>query len=375
MRMPVPTIAAILLLSVSCTEKVKPGSIEVKREVVTGVTLEQIIQSQVDLAYETAGTVSPLRVSVIGARTMGTVISMKVNEGDRVSQGQELVALDDRDLAQRVAAAEYGYREATKALEEAEQNRRLAGVTYGRYRNLFDDKVISEQEMDQVETQKKVADLGYERAREAVSRVQAQLEEVKINRAFTRIVAPHAGLIASKKTDQGSLAAPGSPLLILEDTSRYRVEAPVDQRIAPLVRVGMPVVVVLSSEGRRITGSIGEIVPVVDPVTRSFFVKVDVKDGSLRSGLYARVLIPEGRRQALLVPKAAIVEKGQLTGVYVVDDQGVMTYRMVRAGRSFGDRVELLSGVRDGETIAVAGLEKAIDGGMVKRPQQGHTGG
>jgi RND family efflux transporter MFP subunit len=375
MRTLLPIIAAILLLSVSCTERVKPGSIEVKREVVTGVTLEKVSPSQVDLAYETAGTVNALRVSVIGSRTMGTIISMKVKEGDRVGQGQELVALDDRDLAQRVAAAEYGYREATKALEEAEQNRRLAGVTYGRYRNLFDDKVISAQEMDQVETQKKVADLGYERAKEAVRRVQAQLEEVKINRGFARIVAPHAGLIAAKKADQGSLAAPGSPLLVLEDTSRYRVEAPVDQRMAPLVRVGMPVVVLLPPDGKRITGSVGEIVPVVDPATRSFLIKIDAKDGSLRSGLYVRVLIPAGRKEVLLVPKSAIVEKGQLTGVYVVDDRGVMTYRMVRAGRSFGNRVELLSGVRADEAIAVAGLENAVDGGMVKRLQEGRPRG
>ena len=141
--------------------------------------------------------------------------------------------LDDRDLAARVSAAEYGYKESLKALEEADQNRHLADVTFGRYRNLFKDKVISGQEMDQVETQKRVADLGYERTREATNRVRAQLEEARITREFTRIVAPHDGLITGKKTDQGSLAAPGSPLLVLEDTSRYRVEAPVDQRMAP----------------------------------------------------------------------------------------------------------------------------------------------
>lgn len=375
MRTLLPVIAGLLFLSASCTEKVKPGSVEVKREIVTGVNLAKVSPSEVDSFYESSGTVTAKTVSVIGARTMGTVISMKVKEGDRVSQGQELVVLDNRDLAQRVAAAEYGYREALKALEEAEQNRRLAVVTYGRYRNLFDDKVISAQEMDQVETQKSVADLGCERAKEAVNRVMAQLEEVKINKGFARIVAPHAGFISAKKTNRGSMAAPGSPLLVLEDTSRYRVEAPVDQRMTPLVKVGMPVVVVLPPDGKRVTGSIGEIVPAIDPATRSFLVKIDVKDGSLRSGLYVKAFIPEGRRQALLVPKAAIVEKGQLTGVYVVDDQGVMTYRLVRVGRGFGDRVELLSGVKDGETVAVGGLENAVDGGVVKRSQEGRTNG
>ena len=372
MKRLLPLIMGISLLLISCTDKVKPGSIEVKRESVTGVTLAKASCPTVDAFYETSGTVAARTVSVVGARTMGTVISVKVREGDRVKEGQELIVLDDRDLAQKVAAAEHGYNEAHKALEEAEQNKHLAGVTYNRYKNLFDDKIITGQEMDQTETRKKVADLEYERAEEAVNRVRAQLEEVRITRSFTRIVAPHNGLIVEKKIDLGSLAAPGSPLLVLEDTSNYRVEAALDQGIVPFVRVGAPVVVILPPGEKRITATIGEIVPTIDPATRSFTVKIDVKDPSLRSGLYVKVLVPQGKRQGLLVPQSAIVEKGQLTGVYVVDDRGVMTYRMVRAGRTYGDRVELLSGVRDGETIAIAGLDKAIDGGMVSLSKEGH---
>jgi|WetSurMetagenome_2_1015567.scaffolds.fasta_scaffold30131_2 RND family efflux transporter MFP subunit len=368
-------IVAILILTASCTEKVKPGAVEVKREVVTGVTLVKVLRSHADSYYETSGTVVAKTTSVIGARTMGTVISMKVREGDRVGQGQELVALDDQDLAQKVVAAEYGHKEAQKALQEAEQNRRLASITYDRYKNLFDDKVISQQEMDQVETQRKVADLGYERAQEAANRVRAQLEEARIYRGFTRIVAPHAGLITTKKTEQGSLAAPGSPLLVLEDTSRYTVEAPVDQRMANLMKIGASVVILLPPDGRKVPGRVSEIMPAIDPGTRSFLVKIGLTDPSLRSGLYVRVLVPEGRKQTFLIPKTAIIEKGQLAGVYVVDDRGVMTYRMVRTGRSYGDRVEMLSGLRDGETIAVTGLEKAVDGGVVKESKSGGTDG
>jgi RND family efflux transporter MFP subunit len=361
----------LLLLPLSCGDKVKPGLVETKRPVVSGVRLERVSLSDVESFYEASGTVAAKTVSVIGARTMGTVLSVKVKEGDRVGRGQELLVLDDRDLAQKVAAAEHGYREALKGLDAAEQGKRLANITYGRYKNLFDEKIISGQEMDQVETQKKVADLEYERAREATSRVGAQLEEVKINRGFTRVVAPHSGLIAGRKIDRGSLAAPGTPLIILEDTSQYRVEAPVDQRMAGLVRVGMPVVVSLPPDDRRIEGSIGEIVPAIEPATRSFLVKIDVKDPALRSGLYGRVFIAGEKKRTLLVPRRAIVEKGQLAGVYVVDDQGVMTYRIVRTGKGLGDRVEVLSGLRDGEAIAVAGLEKAIDGGLVRRQKEG----
>jgi RND family efflux transporter MFP subunit len=359
------SLFAVMLLLAGCGEKVKPGPVETRRQGITGVTLTKVAPSEVDLLCETSGTVVAKAASVIGARTMGTVMSIKVKEGDRVIQGQDLAAIDDRDLAQRVAAAEYGYREAQKALEEAEQNRRLASLTYDRYKNLFDDKVITPQEMDQVESQWRVANLGYERTKEVVNRVQAQLEETKIGKGFAHVLAPHAGVITSKKMEQGSLAVPGSTLFVLEDTSVYRAEAPVDQRMAPSLKVGMPVVVLLPT-GKQVTGTVGEIVPAIDPSTRSFIAKISIKDPSLRSGLYVKVLIPDGKSSSLLVPRSAVVEKGQLTGVYVVDGQNVMTYRLVRTGRAFGDRLEVLSGLRSGENIVTGGVEKAIDGGKVQ---------
>ena len=162
-------LGIFLLLAVSCREKVQPGTVEVKRQAVSGVTLAAVPLREVESFYETAGTVKAKAVSVIAARTTGAVLFVKVKEGDRVSPGQELVVLDDRDMAQKVAAAQAGYREALKALDEARQHMSLADITYRRYRNLFDEKVISREEMDQVETRKKVAGLGYERTEEMVN--------------------------------------------------------------------------------------------------------------------------------------------------------------------------------------------------------------
>ncbi len=334
----IPVLGVILLLAVSCKGKVQPGTVEVKRQTVSGVTLAAVPLRKVESFYETSGTVKAKAVSIIAARTMGAVVSVKVREGDRVKAGQELLVLDDRDMAQKVAAAEAGYKEALKALDEARQRRSLADITYRRYKNLFDEKVISGQEMDQVETQKKVAGLGYERAEEMVNRSRAQLDEARINRGFTRITAPHGGTITEKKIEPGSMAVPGAPLLVLEDTSLFKVDAYVNERLLRKVRTGMPVGIVLAGDGRRIAGTIGEIVPAVDPATRSFLVKVYLEEPSLRSGLYVRIAIPEGARKVLLVPAKALVEKGQLTGVYVVDDEGVMTYRIIRTGTGLWGR-------------------------------------
>ena len=134
--------------------------------------------------------------------------------------------------------------------------------------------MISQQEMDQVETQKKVADAGYERVGETVNRARAQLEEARINKGFTRITAPHEGIITEKSIEQGSLATPGAPLFVLEDTSLFKVDAYVNERLAGKMKIGMPITILLAGEGRPIAGTIGEIVPAVDPATRTFLVKV-----------------------------------------------------------------------------------------------------
>lgn len=355
-----------LLLVLSCSDKVKPGSVEVKRQQVTGVTLARITPTSVDSYYETAGTVKPKTMSIISARTIGTILAVKVREGERVKAGQTLLLLDDRDSAQRLAGAEAGYNEALRTLDEAAQRRSLADVTYKRYKNLADEKVISLQEMDQIETQRKVSDISHQRAVEGVARAKAQLEQARINRGYSSVTAPFSGLITEKKIEEGSLAMPGTPLLVLEDTSQYRIDAYLDEGFGPKLKVGTPVPVVLAAAGRQITGTVGEIVHAVDPVTRTFAVKVFLKDPSLRSGLFVRVLVPEGKKQALLVPRSAVVDKGQLSGLYVVDDKGVMTYRIVKLGQAYGDRMEILSGIRSNERIVIAGLDKAIDGGIVK---------
>ena len=359
--------AVMVLLLAACQERIGPGTVELKRPEVRGVTLATVGTSPVDSYYETTGTVKAKTTSVIASRTMGTVTSVKVKGGARVKAGDLLLVLDDRAAAQRVAAAEAGYREAQAALESAAQDKSLAEITRERYRNLYQEKAVTRQEMDQIETQGKVAGLNYERAGETVRRARAALEEARIHEGFTRIRAVEAGVVTEKRIEEGSLATPGTPLLTVEGTSGFRLEAYVDERLSGWVKVGTPVVVVFGSPARRIPGTIGEIFPAVDPATRTFLIKISLSAPSLKSGLFGRVLIPEGRKEILLIPQGAVVEKGQLTGVYAVDARGIMTYRLIKLGRPYGEKMEVLSGLKAGDRIAVNGLEKAVDGGLVKQ--------
>lgn len=345
-------VTSYFLLVSGCKDKVKPGTAEVKRQVVTGVTLAEVHPSQVDEYYETSGTVKAKTISIVASRVMGTVTSVKVKKGDRVHAGQVLMTIDDRDIVQRVKAAE-------KAVEAAKQNKSLSDITYQRYKNLYDEKAISQQEIDQIETQKKVSDMEYERA-------MAMLAEAQVNHGFTRITAPISGIITEKKIELGSMAIPGIPILTVEDNSYFRIEANVDERLSGKLKRGMPVDVIIDSIGKQVKGRISEIVPAIDPMSRTFLIKVDLKMPSLKTGIYGKVLIPEGKKESILIPQKAIVEKGQLVGVYVVDNKGITTYRLIKTGKKYGEQIEILSGLSSGEKIIVGGVEKAVDGGIIK---------
>ncbi len=359
-------LMVLFLLFFGCGEKEKPPSSPVQRPLITGITLLQISPSSIDAFYETSGTVKAGTTSIISSRSMGTVTAVKFKEGDRVKAGQVLLTIDDHDLVQKVAEAEAANQEASKALEAAVQNKSLAEVTYDRYKNLHREKVITQQEMDQIETQKKVAQAEVDRLKETVKRATASLEWARIYRGYARVQAPVSGVVTEKKIDPGSLAVPGMPLLTIEDTSRFKVEAYIDEQLIQRFKAGTRADVLFEGTRERIPGFIAEVVPAVDPATRTYLIKIPLQGPALRSGLYCRILIFEGKKETLLIPKKAVVERGQLTGVYVVDEKGVMTLRLIRIGKEYADRTEVLSGLKGGERIVVEGVERAVDGGMVK---------
>jgi RND family efflux transporter MFP subunit len=356
----------LALVATGCKEKIKEDRVNIKRPVITGITLSVIEKSPVEDYYETSATVKAKNIASVSTRMMGEVTSLNVKEGDFVRQGQVLLTIDDRDISERIKAAESGYKEALKGLEVAKQNKSLIDITYQRYKKLYDEKAISQQELDQIEAQKNISYIEYERAEEMVNRAKASLSEIKVYHGYTRITAPFSGIITEKKIEKGNMAVPGAPLLTIEDISSYRVEANIDERFFGITKIGMPVNVRIDSLNIKTKGWISEIVPSIDPMTRTFLIKVDLKSLGLRSGLFAHVSIPVGKRETILVPQKVIVEKGQLTGIYVSDEKGIITFRPVRTGKRYDEAIEVLSGLNPKEKIVIDGIDRVIDGGVIK---------
>jgi len=360
--------------------------------VVEGVRVERVSMSKVEDYYEATGTVRSKTTTVLSSKIMGTIISLRAREGDKVNAGQVVVEIDNRDANAQLQKADAGLRQQQEGLAEAEQatgaaksaqaaaeaNRQLADSTYARYRALLDRRSVSPQEFDEVKSKQEMAQAEARRAADnlkmlAARRQQAlaQIDQAKAEVAtarvlvsYARIASPISGVVVAKHTEVGSTAAPGAPLLTIEDNSRYRLEVAVEESQLGKIGRGQRARVRIDALGADdLEGGVSEITPAADPMSRSYTVKIDLPARQYsRSGLYGVARFASGQRQAILIPQKAVAQRGQLAGVFAVDDAGVARLRLIKTGKIYGESVEALSGLSDGERIVVDGIANVRDG-------------
>lgn len=335
--------------------------------VVKGVSLETVKTASLPETLEVAGTVRSRTSAVVSARVPGTIILLKVREGERVKKGQLLVQLDARENQATAAAADAGLDESRRALEETHARKTLADATFERYNRLFKEQAVSRQEFEVKQTEKELAAQGVARAEARLRQAREGAQAAGTLAGYTRIVAPISGIITARQADLGSTAFPAQPLMTIEDEGSYQLELSVPESIAPKVRPGTPVQVSLDALNISFTARIAEIVPAADPASRTFIAKVGLSQKGLTSGMFGRGAISLGTVvNGLLVPMKAIVERGALTSVWVADNANIARLRLVKTGKSVGDRVEILAGLSDGERVAVIGVEKISEGSKIE---------
>jgi RND family efflux transporter MFP subunit len=357
-------------------------------EAVSGVRLATVQFQGVPDEIEAPGTVQSAATAPVAARVMATVLEVAVREGDAVRRGQLLVQLDERELVARRAAAQAALREAAagreqaaRALAAAEAQAEVAARTHERFQYLREQKSVSAQEFDEVEARHRAAQAGLAAARARVDQAEAahQRAESESRAAdtvagYARIVAPFDGVVVRRGVEPGAMAAPGAPLLVVENGSRYRMEATVDASAAAArgLKRGTKARVRLDAlPGREFEGTVVELEAGADPASQTVRARLDLpRDPALRSGLFGRAVVCCGERRALVVPCAAVVERGQLRGVYAVDAQGIARLRLVTLGREMGARPpdcrrEVLSGLGEGDRIVAGPAGRELDGKKV----------
>jgi RND family efflux transporter MFP subunit len=343
--------AALILTSVGCSSERQ--SVSEAAETVSNVSLVSAQSTTIADVVEAVGTLRAAETSQLAAQMMGNIVEIRVREGDHVQRGQVLAVIDDaqpRAALDRATAADMA---AQQEISASESDLSLAEATFKRYQTLYDRKSVSPQEFDEIKARYQAVRARCEMARAGQAQTKAALQQARTALSYAHIVAPFDGLVTEKKTDVGTLTSPGMPIFTVEDLRRYRLEATVNETDLRFVRQGQQVSVSIDAIGsRELKGKVVEIVPAADPGSRTFLVKVEMpSDPALRSGLFGRAQITRGERTALLVPRTAIVERGQLQGIYVLDQNRIVGLRYITLGKPSAQQVEVLAGLQPGEML------------------------
>ena len=342
------------------------------------VTVATVAMANIADTFEAGGVVQARTTATIMARILAPVLDIRVAPGDRVRAGQVLIVLDGRDLdaharSARAAAmaADQGATAAASDQQAADAAVALARATHERISSLYAKRSATAQELDDATGALRAAEA---RAAGAAARAQATVSEVEGARAaseaagttesFARITAPFDGMVTDKMVEPGNMAAPGTPLMRLEDTRGFRLDVRVDESRIGQISPGAVVPVSLDSgtggASTTVSGTVSEIGRAVDADARAFLVKITLPSATgVRSGTFGRAHFSGHARLALTVPASALVHRGQVTSVFVVE-KDIARVRLVRVSGT-----EVLAGLSDGDMVIVAAPATVTDGRRV----------
>src|SRR5215467_10998723 len=320
-------------------------------ETVRDVSVLALKRANIPDVLEAVGTVRAAPTSDLASQMMGNIVEIRAHEGDQVHRGQVLAVIDDsqpRAVADRAIAADLA---AQQQLVAADSDLVLAESTLRRCQYLYEEKVVSQQEFDEVNARHQAALARRDIAQAGQEQARAVLNEARTSLGYSRIRAPFAGVVTHKKADSGTLASPGMPIFTVEDTRRYRLEVAINESDMRYARTGGQVSIAIEAlQNAELKGKVVEIVPAADPASRAFLVRIELPaDTRLRSGLFGRAQFSRGEQPVLLIPRSAVVERGQLQGVFVLDQNKVASLRYVTLGKPSGSEIEVLSGLQGGE--------------------------
>jgi RND family efflux transporter MFP subunit len=322
-----------MMLLASC-DKHEPSAIVARHVLAFPVHVKAVVLERYQATEEVVGTVRSKQRAVIEAKVSGRVSQYLATPGQMVASGALLAELDAQEIRAR-------REQAAATLEQADKE-------MARTKQLIASNAISRQDFDAAVTKQKVA--------------WAALSEADTMLGYARVTAPFDGVITRKFADVGDLAMPGKPLMEIEAPSSLRFEADLPEAILDRVKLGAKMKVKVASAPKPLEAMVSEIAPVADAVSRTFQVKLDLPSTvGLRTGQFGRVSVPVAETRLLLLPKDAVVKRGQMELIFVAKDEHA-TLRLVKTGKVLDGGVEILSGLEEGELVIISDVAKLMDG-------------
>ena len=325
-----PLLLLILPLLVACGKHDQTPALSAALPSIT-VKVEAAKWSPHKAVEEVVGTVRSKQRAVVEAKVSGRVLEYTATPGAMVKAGDLLARLDVQEIQAKVD-------QARAMLDQAKRD-------FDRQKQLIASNATTRQEFDAADARVKIG--------------TGAVSEAETMMSYAQVTAPFDGVVTRKLADVGDLAMPGKPLLEIEAPTSLRFEADLPEAILDRVKLGEKMPVRLA---KVIEGTVSEISPVADHVSRTFNVKLDLPPTEgLRTGQFGRVSVPVAEVKLLLVPQSAVLKRGQMELVFVAKD-GKAALRLVKTGKVLEERVEVLSGLEEGEQIIVSETAKLTDG-------------
>ena len=345
---------ALTLLASSCGDGDKKTATDNSPAV--KVLVSSVSDESTNAFLTASGKIEAVNSANLSTRMMGYVDNIYVNVGDKVRKGQQLISISNTELSAKLAQVNASITEAKAAFNNAEKD-------YKRFTALFEENSASQKELDDITANYNMAKARMEAAKQMKNEVNAQF-------SYANIRSPFNGIVTNKFINVGDMANPGMPLLEVESPGKFQVLAMVPESEILQIRVDSEVVVVLKSLNETVTGKVVEVSTSAKNTGGQFMVKVvlDKSDANIMSGMYATVRFPVAKTdtsETVMIPLDAIVNKGQLTGVYTVSESNTALLRWLRLGRTVGDQVEVLSGLTSEEQYIVSADGKLYNGAKI----------
>lgn len=308
-----------------------------------------------------SGQVEAAETANISTRVMGYITKINVKVGDHVQKGQLLATINNDDMMAKKAQAEAMVNLAQSAFANAEKD-------FQRFTELHKQRSASDKELENITLQYNSAKAQVETARQMRNEVNAML-------AYTNLTAPFNGVVTQKLMDAGSIANPGMPLLVLEQSSGFRVRASVTESDIDKIKQGTSVKILVKSTGKELTGKVTEISQSSQFTGGQYQIKINISNSEqsgIYTGMYVNIFIPVNESVTAgnqtgspLIPVASLINRDQLTGIYTISDNQTALLRWVRLGKTVGNEVEVLSGLSVNEKFITSSEGKLFNGAKV----------
>ena len=320
------------------------------------VKVNQVETNKNSPLLNVSGKIQATNSADLSTRMMGYVTKVHVNVGDKVNKGQLLISINNADLQAKRAQVNAGITEATAAFNNAQKD-------YNRFKNLFADNSASQKEMDDITAHFEMAKARLESASQMKNEINAQL-------SYSNITALFSGTITSKNIETGDITNPGMTLISIETPGNFEVMAMIPETEISDINKGTTVDVLVKSINKTLKGKVAEVSTSSKNTGGQYLVKIDLDktDASILSGMFTTVQFPLEQKASstmVLIPLEAIITNGQLSGVYTISQSNTAMLRWLRLGRTFGNHVEVLSGLNADEAYIVSAEGKLFNGAKI----------